>query len=465
MRRLWLLLSFFAPLVVTPEASADDDPDDPVLSKLIDESLAARPELAQARGTLDAMRERIPQAGAFPDPTLQLGIQNDGFSSIEIGSMETSWLSIMVSQTFPWPGKRGLRRQIVSLEATQVGWDLARLRLSTEADVRRAYLALVLARDRLALLDELDGIWKKAAEVARVRYEAGGVAQSDLLRAQLELNRLKQRRWALAAQARLARQELNRLRAHPLDEAIEPTVRLRDRSLVQLPDEAAALADAERRSPELAASRVAITRAARAVDLAHKDLFPDITVTAAVMPRGTDLPLMWSATVGVTIPIFAGSKQQRAVAENRARTRAAEAGRRAVEQALALRVAERRVVLETALDTVRLYREGLLVQSRTTAESTLSAYQAGKAGFTAVLEVNAALISDEEGYLEALAEAEAIAIAAGEVSLEPVGAPMAAEAASAIPGAGMAAGASAAGGSTAASDTTTTSGARSGMGM
>ena len=45
-----------------------------------------------------AERERVPQAGALPDPVLSLGIQNDGFSEIMIGKMETSFYQVMLSQ-------------------------------------------------------------------------------------------------------------------------------------------------------------------------------------------------------------------------------------------------------------------------------------------------------------------------------------------------------------------------------
>lgn len=88
---------------------------DPTLARLIADSLAARPEIAQSRALADPARDQVSQAGALPDPMLQLGIQNDGFTSIEIGRMDTSFVSIMASQTFPWPGKRGLRAEVAGL--------------------------------------------------------------------------------------------------------------------------------------------------------------------------------------------------------------------------------------------------------------------------------------------------------------------------------------------------------------
>src|SRR5262249_58145460 len=79
---------------------------DRVLAGLIRDALAARPEIRAAEARARAERERVPQAEALADPMLSLGIQNDSFSRIAVGEMETSWVSIMLSQELPWPGKR-----------------------------------------------------------------------------------------------------------------------------------------------------------------------------------------------------------------------------------------------------------------------------------------------------------------------------------------------------------------------
>ncbi len=394
-------------------------PTDAVLATLIEESLAARPELARAQATAQAERERVPQAGAFPDPMLQLGVQNDGFGSWQIGKMETSWYSIMASQTLPWPGKRGLKQEVAELGASEAELATTRARLSTEAEVRRDYVALLLARERLGLLDRLEAISQKSAAIARTRYEAGTGAQSDVLRAQLELNRIKQRRWVLQAEADTVLQALNRLRGHPFNEPIATSAHLAELALPVLEDESSVLADANRRSPELAAARLRVSQAERSVALARKSYLPDLTVSAGVMPRGGDFPPMWLLSVGGALPIFAASKQDRSVAETQARMAASAGGSQAVEQVLALRVQQRSIALRVALDTIRLYREGLLVQSEATAESTRNQYQVGTVTFASVLEANAGLIADQDGYLQALVRAQALAIDRAEVSLAP----------------------------------------------
>ncbi|HSN92594.1 MAG TPA: TolC family protein [Anaeromyxobacteraceae bacterium] len=439
---LALLALALAPGPALGQGASEGGPADPLLARLVEESLAARPELRQAEAAERAERERVPQAGALPDPVLSLGIQNDGFERIQIGEMESSYYQVMLSQGLPWPGKRGLRTDVARLAAGQAEAAVARARLSTEADVRRAYLDLLVARDRLSLLARLEALWQKSAGVARARYEAGEGAQSDVLRAQLELNRLRQRRWSLEAEARVGVQTLNRLRARPLDEPIPTTASVRSQGLPPVPDAEAALADALARSPELALARLGASRAEKQVALARRERFPDLSVNAGVMPRG-DLEPMWQAGVSIGLPIWSGRKQSRAVAESEARAAGDQLAADAVEQILRLRVAERRLALQALAETVRLYREGLLVQSQATADSTLAQYRVGKVTFASVLDANAGLVGDEEGYLLALADAQRIAIASAEVTLEPVGIAGAGGAmgGASIPGAGGAGGA------------------------
>lgn len=447
-----LVLAPQARAAAEPPAMAPQLPTDPTLAQLIDESLAARPELRQAEAAARAERERVPQAGALPDPVLSLGIQNDGFQAIQVGKMETSYYQVMLSQGIPWPGKRGLRTDVAQLSAEGAGVATSRVRLATEADVRRAYTDLVLARDRLALLQELEEIWQTSTGLARTRYESGDGAQSDVLRAQLELNRLRQRRFALEAQERTAVQSLNRLRGRPVDEPIATTATLRDAALPALPPQESAVADALARSPELAQARLGVKQASASVALARRDRYPDLGVQAGVMPRG-QLEPMWLLGVSIGLPVWSSRKQGRAVAESEARAEASASSAEAIEQVLRLRVAERRAAYAALLDTVQLYRDGLLVQSRATSESTLAQYRVGRVTFASVLEANAGYIADEDGFLAAVADAQRIAIAANEVSLDPVGVSGAAGGLSggAMPGAGASGGSGGGGGGAGAS--------------
>jgi outer membrane protein TolC len=433
-----LLLAATVQAQPLPPAAAST-PDDPVLTELIRESLTRRPELRQADALVSAERERVPQVGAFQDPVLSLGLQNDGFAGLQIGKMETSYWQVMITQPLSWPGKLGLRSDVASTGVRLAEASLGRARLTAEADVRRAYLDLLLVRDRLVLLTRLEALWTKAEGLARIRYESSEGAQSDLLRAQLERNRLRQRRWALEAEERTRVQAVNRLRAHPLDEPVLTTATIGALREPELPAAEAALADAERRSPELQVARLAAERASRQVALARRERYPDLAVTAAIMPRGS-LDPMWSAGVSVSLPIFSGSKQWRAVAESEARATAGESGAETTLQVLRLRVQERLALLASLLESARLYRDGLIIQSQATADSTLSQYRVGRVTFASVLEAIAGVINDADGYLQTVAAAQRVAIAADEVSLDSPGGASSGISSGSVPGAGAAGG-------------------------
>jgi len=413
-------------------------PSDATLTQLIEQSLAARPELARARAIQRANQERVPQARAMPNPMLEIGMQNDGFKSIEIGTMDTSYVSFMVKQTLPWFGKRQLQEEIAETGVSQSKAAIARAELSLEAEVRKTYLDLLLARDRLQLLARLEVLWQNAQAQTRTLYQTGGGSQSDIMRANLELLRLRRRRLSLETEDRTRVQALNRLRNHPLDEPIPTTSHLQDLASPEKLRSTFQVDQAVARSPELAAARLDVTRYTRASELAQRDFYPDFTVGAALMYRGS-LPPMWQLTLGGPVPIFGGSKQSRAKAESLELASAAQSETQALTQMIRFRSKERQTLFAAALENLGIYEQGLLLQSQATAESTLVQYRAGKVTFASVLEANAGYLADQEGYLESIAEAHRILIAEAEISLEPTPFGSAGGTGSSMPGAGSAA--------------------------
>jgi len=400
--------------VTAPDPAAGEDP---LLLSLIQEAMARNPDLGQAKALVDADRERIPQAKALPDPTLSLGIQNDSFKKIEVGQMETSFYQVMVTQPLPWPGKRALRGEVANLGAQATEVAVSRTRLSVEADVRRAYTGLLLVRSQIKLLEDQALFLQQAEATAKSRYEVGKGSQADLLRAQLERTRLDQTRARLKSEERIAQGQINRLRNAPTGQPI-PT----QRTLEQLPDPQPVAPDfqakAEAESPELRSAKLGIQQAQRNLDLAKLDRHPDFSVSAGVMPRG-GLEPMWTASIGITLPLWQKNKQKRAVAEQEYRQTASGFAVEQVRCLLEQRIQERNSDLEAALQVIQLYRGGLLIQSESTFRATLAQYTVGQLPFLSVLEALNGWISDQSGLIEAQAQAQATRIAQMELTLGP----------------------------------------------
>ena len=400
------------PTLPPPQASGAEDP---LLQTLLGQALAQNPELAKAEALVQADQERIPQARALPDPSLSLGLQNDGFRQLQIGKMETSYYQVMLTQPLPWPGKRGLRTELARLGVQASRSVSDRTRLSLVANLKRAYFGLLLVRGQLELLDQQALLWQRAGEISKVRYQVGQGSQADLLRAQLEQNRLRQARIGLHADERVLLGNLNRLRGVSPDTPTPSSTRITELS-PELSPEAVWTARAEQESPELRSARIGMQQAEQSLAIAQRDRYPDFAMSAGIMPRGSFDP-MWTASVAISLPIWSRQKQHKAVAEQEYRRRAQGSESASVKQLLAQRIQERAAQSEAALDSLRLYREGLLVQSEASFQASLAQYEAGRSPFLSVLEALNGWIADRGGYLQALAQALAVQVAQEEFNL------------------------------------------------
>lgn len=387
---------------------------DPVLEGLVVQALEARPELVQAKATLEAASERVSREQAWPDPMLQVGVQNDGFTRWSVGRTEMSWVSFMASQTIPL-GTPGPKGELAKVEVSQRELALDRVRLSTIAEVRRAYLSLQLANARLELLTRQRGLLDQAVEVARARYESGEGSQADQLRARLEVGRLEQRQEMGRADVALALQTLNRFRSAPLDASVSA----RPFSELTFPPvhaDAEVLALLREQSPEYRSARLATDGAKQVTTLARRQIMPELVVGAGVMVRG-GLEPMWTVTLGVPLPVFAATKQARAVSEAEALERATTADVTTVEQVMALRTAQRAESLRRLRGVWELSRTTLLRDADATAEATLAQYRVGKVPFAAVLEAATLSVSLLDESFQVLADAWRLSIAQDELAL------------------------------------------------
>ena len=395
--------------------------EDDVLQDLLRQTLNVRPEVIQARALIEADRERIPQTQTLADPVLSFGIQNDGFKEIQIGKMETSWVSVMGSQSFPWFGKRDLRAGVAESQARRGEADLERARLSARAEVERAYLDLLAVRDETDLLGRMEAWWSQSEAIARSRYETGDGVQSDFLRAQLERNRLRQQRLLARAEETRRGEVLNRLRGKPGGGLVVTTRHLTDLGDPVVPDLAAAIVEAAERSPELRRAASDNEQAVRQISLLEKDVYPDVIVNAGIMPRGGSFETMWQAGVSFSVPVWSIAKRAHAVTEGRARVRAASAGAESIRCFLEQRVRERHTLLSALVESNRIYRSGLLVQSEATVSSTVAQYRVGKVPLASVLEAMGGYVGDMNGFFQSIVQTQRLAIALREVSLGDAG--------------------------------------------
>lgn len=367
---------------------------------LVAEALEKSPALAAARSEVSAARERVAPAGVLPDPMLSLSYENDG-PGFSLGVEPMTRLSLMAEQPIPWPGKLRAATKLAAADADVVEARLARIRLSVEADVRRAAARALEARAVQSVTREQGETWERIESVARNRYAAGMGTQQDVLRAQAERTRLLQQARRDETAERIALAELRRLLLRGPDEPVALSGRLAD-TVPVAPEATAERARAEDLSPELALVRKVAARETLAIDLAQRDRSPDLVASAGYMNRGS-LPMMWAVGLGVSVPLFSSRRQEPRIREAEARLAAATAAERDLKTRLLARTEERLALLDQLAEEARLDRESLLVQDRLAVEAALASYGTGTVPFVTVLEAIGTEFSDRRASLARLA--------------------------------------------------------------
>jgi len=387
--------------------------EDPVLGSLIEEALSKNPDVVAAREAALAADQRPAQARSLPNPMFSTVYTNDGWSP-SLGTEDMTTLAFMGSQELPFWGKRGLRGDIASREAGQVGYQTERVRRGLTAAVKRAYYGLVLSRHLLELVHDQEDILTQIEGVARARYSVGQGAQQDVLRVQVEVSRIEGLRAEQEGEAEVRLAELNRLLARPAEAQLETTARLTLRPLQAQLEQLLEWAGAA--SPEVKGATLGMERAALATELAKKEYKPDFSVQAAYMNRG-GLDPMWQAGIGVTLPIYR-KRLAAGVAEAEAQVRAIRGTCDSLKLQVRFRTQERLTQLKTAEKLATLYDQGIVPQDRMSVEAALANYQTGKVPFIAVLEALMTLYNDRAAHLRLLANHELTLASLEEASLD-----------------------------------------------
>lgn len=352
-------------------------PNDPAADALVAGALKSAPESRAAAATIEAARRRVEPARTLPDPML----------AVERRDMERG---VMVSQSFPWPGKLALAGKTAASEAREVETMTAgRTALTLEARVRNAWYDLLLARALDRLTDQRRETARQIEAMTRERYAAGLAVQQDVLRAQVGLTRLDEAQAAQRAMIAARTAELSRVTgaAIPSGGELPPAA--------ELPAIDEIVAGVVARSPESAAAAQAIETERLRVAVARKGFLPDFVVSAGTM----------SVSAGVSVPLWKNKRQQNELAEAEARVEARTADAETIARDLDVRTRERVAQLEAANTSAKLLRDRVIPLGEVAYESALASYQSGKVPFVTVFESIDALYDDRASLLARLAEA------------------------------------------------------------
>jgi cobalt-zinc-cadmium efflux system outer membrane protein len=391
-------------------------------------ALRVSPTIRAAAARVDALHRKVDIAGAPPDPSLMVGIQNLPISRdpAMAGPDEMTMRMVGVQQTIPYPGKLGIRRRVAEREAdvSRASYDVS-IRQITR-DVKDAYYELAFVDQAIAIVERNRDVLSGFTRVTESRYSLGLAGQQDVLKAHVGATRLAETAVTLAEQrhSALARLNalLNRASDTPVEHPVIPAAVLRAAVPVSsdeirftsaalgaraanspFPPLADLQALAIETSPEIREHEAMIAAQAANVELTRKEVMPDFDLSLQYGQR-VGRPDMITALVSVAIPVFKGRKQDQLVAESNAQLTVLHAEHDVKVNQMRAEVARLVSELERSRAQLALYVKALLPQARASLASATSSYQANKGEFRDLLDNQATVFSYETEYFRALSD-------------------------------------------------------------
>ncbi len=377
------------------------------LSNFLYFAVLNQPQVEAAYYEWAASVERITRERSLPDP--RLNFQSD-ISDVVMSLMP----GLMMD--FPGPGKLKWAANVATAESETRYFAFESSVLQTAFALKRSYYQLYFLNAKVGVNQQTLNLLADLEKLARTQNEVGKVTLQDVLRAQIEQERLtteivnlEDSRNPLLAQFKAALGLTPEQLTPPVPQQFESTPL--DLTSEQL------FATALARNPRLKAMEAEVRRADASIRLAYKARVPDVGVGVEADAKAS--PVFVTPQLGVTLPIWR-DKIAAQIAEAQAGKRASEARLTAEQIALAVEFAEKTFMFRESSRNLALLQERLLPKAQQSLEVGRAAYLSGQLDFLNLISAQRTLLEFRLAEVEARTQRE---LALAEVSLLILGQP------------------------------------------
>jgi cobalt-zinc-cadmium efflux system outer membrane protein len=308
-------------------------------------------------------------------------------------------LGFIVAQPIELGGRKALRREVAEHTVSLAEARLANVLQRRLLDLRRGYMEAALARANLEIARDNQAAFAELVRLNTVRVKEGDVAEVELMRVRVEQVKFD----SAVASASLAYQQATVRLLELLGEsdyAGADTLELRTPLIsVQVEPEIARLREvALQRRPEIKMAEEEKALAESTLRLENSRGKGEITPFAGYKRLGNDDTL----TVGVTVPLPFGNRNQSGIARAAAQKQVAETNYQLMRNRVLAEVESAYRAYMTAREQVRAYEAGLLDQAEEAAGVTAAAYREGAATLIALIDAQRARSEARGNYMKAL---------------------------------------------------------------
>ena len=368
-----LLIAFPVALLVLPlHAAGSDAP----LSLDAATQLAAQraPQVQAQLLRTQAAQHDVVRAGRLPDPQLTAGINNltvTGAQAFNAAADSMTMRSIGLMQVIPSSAKRHAEKSVAQATVQLNAAEVTQVRLGVKQATADAWVQLWAVQAERQQLETLNGQFELAVKLAKAKLRGGTGSATDVLAAQSAVVQLANRLTAVDAQIAAARAALQRWVGRDADQTLAAAP-----DFSSLPVSPAELERRVNQQGPLLGWAAREDQAEAKLNLAKTGKRPNWSVGLVYGDR-IHRPDMLGIEVGVSLPLFPGSRQDQDISARYAdRSAVADAHENALREQRAAVAAD---LAEWQGDTrqITAYREQLLPLVADRSRTALAGYRAG----------------------------------------------------------------------------------------
>lgn len=358
--------------------------------------ISSNPRLSVADRTINMADGRREQAGALPNPTV--GVEVDNFAYGQNGITSGAEYTLQISQLFELGGKRNARVQAALGDYDTMRWEREATRLELLSETTIAFVEALSLERKIALLERHAAALERLVPQMQKRVEAGASSPSEVSRTQAAAGMVRLDRERARIALNVARRELTALmgldkpnfaavagdfgriaRPAPLDNAIK------------------AIED----NPQL--MRWTAVRARRDAELLSARLKPLPDITASVAWRHYAESSQNALRVGVSVPINVIDRNTGAIREAQEAAQKTDAEKAVNRLTLIAIVGKAHDTATGALVQVDLLRRTVLPAARASLSTIEAGYGQGRYTLLEILDAYRTVADAELQEHEALA--------------------------------------------------------------
>lgn len=370
------------------------------LQAMVGELMRFNPELKALTEKVYALEERVPQAGALDDPRFEFALRNFQIRDFDPNADFMSGFELGMRQKVPGPGKLKLKKKIAQSRTEQEKAEYLEKLNQLVAKFKGTYYEYQFVSEAAQIyqgtLARLGGL----SQILASRYSSGDTPQQDILKNKVEISNIQDTLIQLREKKNILEARLNALLYRPAGTPLkittgrEPLTPLKI-SLENLRELA------KRNRPWLKKSDLKIEEADYQTRLAKKGLLPDFDFGAGYMirtdghPNPNDNRDMVTLGFSMTLPVFAGKKQNRAIQEAIHMKKMEEYLKAATSREVELQVEQLFHEIKQLDAQVRLLSSRSIPQSAASVDSSKVNYQADETDFLNVLTGEISLLNQK----------------------------------------------------------------------